>query len=91
MDIVPIPLTKAYVLTDDALCPAYIPLKMIASMHINPNYEIDSSQVVITTVSGREFVTELMPHKKALDFCRDMMDEISEYNALLAMAPKLEV
>jgi len=87
-------LDDAYFFVDNNHYVAYVPLGMIASLHAVPCenglYDDDGyHDVVLTTVSGREYVTQgFSSLKAAMDFCEEQMGEIAAYRKALAVAGK---
>jgi len=87
-------LDDAYFFVDNSQYAAYVPLGMIASLHTVPcekglSGDDGYHNVVLTTVSGREYVSKsFSSFKAAMDFCEEQMGEIGEYRKALAVAGK---
>ena len=83
-------LDDAYFLVNDDNNVAFVPLGMIASLHIvqDKNCEDLYCNVVLTTVSGKEFIHDGMftSWDTAIEFCKEQMREISNYRKALALA-----
>lgn len=78
-------LNKAYFFVDSLDCPAYVPLGKISSLHVQKGADDNYYEVVLTTVSGREFISKgFTSLETAIDFCEEQMCIISDYNRRLA-------
>lgn len=79
-------LDMAYFFVDNTQYAAYIPLNMISSLHTILG-ENGYTDVVVTTITGKEFITQGFESLvSAMEFCKEQMKEISDYNRALAEA-----